>query len=115
MRLRVTKTGRGLPGPYGSRHCRMRKNCGVMPLSEISASTLITMKKSGDGTGFLKAMSIVGIIFSVTFIILQLVPIPGLSGVNFGKESYIMLGVWVFLGLLFYAKQIKTINRTEND
>ena len=80
-----------------------------------SASTLITMKKSGDGTGFLKAMSIVGIIFSVTFIILQLVPIPGLSGVNFGKESYIMLGVWVFLGLLFYAKQIKTINRTEND
>ncbi len=80
-----------------------------------SASTLITMKRDGDGSRFLKVMGIVGIIFSVTFIILQLVPIPGLSGVHFGKESYIMLGVWVLLGLLFYAKQIKTINSTSDE
>ena len=80
-----------------------------------SASTLITQKKAGDGTPFLKAMAIVGIVFSVTFIILQLVPIPGLSGVHFGNESYIMLGVWVLLGLLFYARQIKTINSVEKE
>jgi hypothetical protein len=39
--------------------------------------------------------------------ILQLIPIPGLSGVHFGKESYIMLVVWVLLGLIFYLKQRK--------
>ena len=34
--------------------------------------------------------------------ILQLIPIPGLSGVHFGKESYIMLVVWIVIGLVFY-------------
>ena len=78
-----------------------------------SAATLVTLKKVGDGTPFLKAMSITGIVFSVAFMVLQLIPIPGLSGVHFGKESYIMLAVWVALGLVFYAKQIKTINSVE--
>ena len=39
--------------------------------------------------------------------ILQLIPIPGLSGVHFGKESYIMLVIWIVIGLAFYAKQRK--------
>ncbi len=39
--------------------------------------------------------------------ILQLIPIPGLSGVHFGKESYIMLVIWVLIGLIFYFKQRK--------
>ena len=78
-----------------------------------SAATLVTLKKHGDGTTFLKAMSITGIIFSVAFMVLQLIPIPGLSGVHFGKESYIMLAVWIALGLVFYAWQIKTINHAE--
>ena len=39
--------------------------------------------------------------------ILQLVPIPGLNGVHFGKESYIMLIVWIAIGLVFYAMQRK--------
>ena len=69
------------------------------------ASTLVTIKRDGDGTPFLKAMAMIGVCFSLTFIVLQLVPIPGLSGVHFGKESYMLLVVWVVLGLLFYRKQ----------
>lgn len=70
-----------------------------------SASTLKTIRKDGDGTGLLKAMAILGVAFSIIFVILQLVPIPGLSGVHFGKESYLMLIVWTAIGAAFYAKQ----------
>jgi len=69
------------------------------------ASTLITAKRDGDGTTFLKAMATVGVAFSVTFMILQLVPIPGLNGVHFCKESYIMLIVWTAIGCVFYIKE----------
>ena len=48
-----------------------------------------------------------GMVFSVIFMILQLVPIPGLNGVHFGKESYLMLVVWILIGLVFYYKQRK--------
>ena len=71
------------------------------------ASTLKTEKRDGDGSAFLRAMAITGIGFSLAFMILQLIPIPGLSGVHFGKESYIMLVIWVLLGLIFYMKQRK--------
>ena len=70
-----------------------------------SASTLVTIRRAGDGTGFLKAMAVTGVVFSTVFMILQLIPIPGLSGVHFGKESYIMLIVWIAIGLVFYMKQ----------
>ena len=76
-----------------------------------SASTLVTAKRDGDGTAFLKLMAAVGVLFSVTFMVLQLIPIPGLSGVHFGKESYIMLLVWIALGAVFYVKQIKKIQQ----
>ncbi len=69
------------------------------------ASTLITVRRDGDGTPFLRSMAITGVVFSVAFMVLQLVPIPGLSGVHFGRESYIMLAVWVAVGLAFYAVQ----------
>ena len=72
-----------------------------------SAATLVTLRRDGDGSGFLKAMSIAGIVFSVIFMILQLIPIPGLSGVHFGKESYIMLVIWILVGLAFYMRQRK--------
>ncbi len=71
------------------------------------ASTLVTIKRDGDGTPFLKTMAAIGVCFSLAFVILQLIPIPGLSGVNFGRESYILLIVWIVLGLLFYIKQRK--------
>ena len=70
------------------------------------AATLRTAHKDGDGSRFLKATATLGVCFSVVFIILQLIPIPGLSGVHFGKESYIMLIIWVAIGLAFYAKQL---------
>lgn len=72
-----------------------------------AASTLITARKDGDGSRFLKTMAGVGIVFSMIFMILQLIPIPGLNGVHFGKESYIMLAVWIIIGLVFYAMQRK--------
>ncbi|MBP3368849.1 MAG: hypothetical protein J6L71_05395 [Clostridia bacterium] len=34
--------------------------------------------------------------------VLQLIPIPRLSGVHFGKESYFMLAVWIVIGIVFY-------------
>lgn len=69
------------------------------------ASTLVTMKRDQDGTPFLKVMAAIGVCFSVAFIVLQLVPIPGLSGVHFGKESYMLLVVWIVLGAMFYSRQ----------
>lgn len=72
-----------------------------------SASTLVTMKKMGDGTKFLHVMATTGVIFSVIFMILQLVPIPGLKGVHFGKESYVLLIVWTAIGFVFYLKERK--------
>ena len=76
------------------------------------ASTLVTAKKYGDGTTFLKTMASIGLLFSIAFMILQLIPIPGLSGVHFGKESYLMLIVWIALGIIFYIKERKFF--TEN-
>lgn len=72
-----------------------------------SASTLVTTKRDGDGSSFLKVMAVTGVVFSAIFIILQLVPIPGINGVHFGKESYIMLLIWIAIGTCFYAKQHK--------
>ena len=69
------------------------------------ASALVTARRDGDGTPFLKSMATTGVVFSLAFMVLQLVPIPGLSGVHFGRESYIMLVVWVALGAVFYINQ----------
>lgn len=73
------------------------------------AATLVTMRRDKDGTPFLKCMAWVGVGFSVAFMILQLIPIPGLSGVHFGKESYLMLVVWIVLGVVFFLKERDTI------
>lgn len=75
----------------------------------------VTMKRFKDGNVCLKILSIVGVVFSIVFMILQLIPIPGLSGVHFGTESYIMLGVWVLLGLIFYIKQRRSIGIVQQD
>ena len=71
------------------------------------ASTLVTAKRDGDGSVFLKVMAGVGVLFSVTFMVLQLIPIPGLNGVHFCKESYIMLIGWIVVGIAFYIKEWK--------
>jgi amino acid transporter len=72
-------------------------------------STYVTMKRDGDGTKLLKTLSILGAAFSIAFMILQLIPIPGLDGVHFGWQSYLMLGVWILLGAIFYIVKRKTI------
>ena len=69
-------------------------------------STLVTLKRDGDGSCILKVMAIIGTVFSVSFMVLQLIPIPGLPAVNFSNESYLMLLVWVALGVvLFFSKR----------
>ena len=75
------------------------------------AATMVTIKRFKDGSLFLKIMAVVGMLFSLSFMILQLVPIPGLEAVHFGKESYIMLLIWIGLGVAFYFSQRK--NMTE--
>ena len=73
-------------------------------------STLVTMKRDGDASLFVKIAAILGAFFSVAFMVLQLIPIPGLSGVHFGKESYIMLIVWIVLGVVFFLTRSKAID-----
>lgn len=69
------------------------------------ASTLVVMKRDKDGSLLLRIMSLSGILFSVVFVVLQLIPIPGLEGVHFVNESYWMLLVWVVIGIAFFFKQ----------
>ena len=66
-----------------------------------SASALKKMRTDNDGTAALKIIAVLGMVFSVVFMLLQLVPIPGLSGVHFGKESYILLLAWIVIGVVF--------------
>lgn len=44
----------------------------------------------------------IGVVLSVLFAILLLVPVPGLNSV-LGKEAYICLLIWTVLGVGFYA------------
>ena len=67
-------------------------------------------KRDGDGSGALRVFAVMGAVFSLTFIVLQLIPIPGLDGVHFSWQSYVMLGVWVALGVAFFIKQRKKMN-----
>ena len=75
-------------------------------------STLVTLKRSGEKKPFIAIMAVIGAMFSLMFMVLQLIPIPGLEGVHFVDESYIMLIVWVVLGIAFYlfkGKQFDTV------
>ena len=76
-----------------------------------SAAAYKTLNRDKDGNKFLQLMAIAGVAFSLIFMVLQLIPIPGLTGVNFGKESYLMLVVWIVIGAFFYLiqKQFKMI------
>ena len=78
-----------------------------------SASALKRIRTDKDASKFIKAMAVIGMIFSVVFMILQLIPIPGLSGVHFGKESYLMLLVWIVIGVVFYFSKKKKIVKVE--
>ena len=77
-------------------------------------STLVTLKRDGDGSLFIKIAAVLGAVFSGLFMVLQLIPIPGLSGVHFGKESYIMLVIWIVLGVVFYLFRSKNFDNETN-
>ena len=77
------------------------------------ASSVVTMRRSGDGTIFLRCAAWFGMLVSGLFMVLQLVPIPGLSGVHFCFESYMLLLVWIVLGMVFYIKQKKFFQTEE--
>ncbi len=70
-------------------------------------STLVTIKRCGEKAIFIRIMAVIGAIFSIAFMVLQLIPIPGLEGVHFGEESYYMLIVWIVLGAVFYLTRGK--------
>lgn len=72
-----------------------------------SASAYKKMRADKDGNALIKTMAIMGMMFSVIFMILQLIPIPGLVGVHFGKESYLMLIVWVVIGAMAFSMKSK--------
>lgn len=76
------------------------------------AATLVTMKRCSDKKAFLKTMAVTGVVFSLGFMVLQLVPIPGLEAVHFGTQSYIMLAVWIVIGVIFYLVQNRHKPRT---
>ena len=61
--------------------------------------------KQEKNTGIMVS-GIVGAILAVMFMVLLLVPIPGLS-CSLGKESYICLIIWIVLGAVFYLTSRK--------
>ena len=51
----------------------------------------------------LMASGALGVLFSVGFVVLLLVPLPG-SSASLGAESYVCLLVWAVLGIAFFAR-----------
>ena len=78
-----------------------------------SLATYKTLRRDNDGGLWLKVLAILGATFSGIFIVLQLIPIPGLEGVHFCWQSYLMLAIWCIIGLVFYLRQRKTINQND--
>lgn len=76
-------------------------------------STLVTLKRTQEKKPLVKVMAVIGAMFSLMFMVLQLIPIPGLEGVHFVDESYIMLIVWIVLGVLFYLLRGKQFDAIE--
>ena len=71
------------------------------------ASTIVTMNRDGDGSFLYKSLAALGCILSFVFVQLQLIPIEGLKGVHFCRQSYLMLAIWCFIGLCFFVRQRK--------
>ena len=76
--------------------------------------TIVTIKRQHEKKPLLLTLAILGVAFSVMFMILQLIPIPGLESVHFCRESYIMLAVWVAVGLVFYLSRINKIKEARD-
>ena len=64
-----------------------------------SVTTWILVKK--EKRIFLKITSAIGIIISLIFILIILIPINNLN-CSLGTESYVFLFIWTFLGFIYY-------------
>ena len=70
----------------------------------ISASVLALLKRNGEaGHRAEKAAGIFGLVMSVVFCLLMLVP-NYLSGSSLSTESYLLLAAWCFAGFLLYRR-----------
>ena len=78
---------------------------GAIGFGYTCSSCLVTAVKENGPTS-IRVLSTLGLFFSMGFCVLLLVPgLPGCLGV----PSYIMLGVWTLMGILFYSAQRKSI------
>lgn len=75
-------------------------------------AAFITMTKDKDGNIFAKILTLLGFAFACLFIVIQLIPIGNL-GVSFSVPSYIIFGVWIALGVLFFIWQTIVKKRKE--
>ena len=69
-----------------------------------SSAALILAKKEKNIA--IMTSGIIGVVMSIIFVVLLLVPISGLS-CSLGIESYVCLAIWSFLGLVFYSSSHK--------
>ena len=72
------------------------------------ASALKTARSEpvNGGNAVLKILSALGLVLSLCFVVLLLV--PGLPGCLYGP-GYVMLGVWIAMGIVFYALRARKI------
>lgn len=79
-------------------------------IASLCCFLLTKNRKDKKGLMILAAL---GMFFAINFIFIQLIPLPGLEGVSFTWQSYILFGVWVLLGLLFMFIKRKDIGLTK--
>lgn len=79
------------------------------------ASTVVSMNWDPECTYGNKLLAALGCILSFSFIQLQLLPIEGLKGVHFCRQSYMMFVVWCGIGFVFFIKQRKHFLTSRED
>lgn len=73
---------------------------GAIGFGYATASCAYTLRQLGERRPVLKGLAILGTLCSLGFVALLLVPgLPGCLNV----PSYVMLGIWIVLGVAFYA------------
>ena len=60
-------------------------------------------------------LGMMGFIFSVIFAFLLLVPLPGVSTALLSKESYLILVIWIIMGIIFYCTRVNHVNHQDGE
>lgn len=63
--------------------------------------TALRERRNADTHAGIIVTGVLGVIFALLFLVLLLVPIPGLS-CSLSTEAYICLGIWIVMGVVFY-------------